>query len=152
TEIAWRCLRSPPDDRVRIRVVAFEHRTKEWCPGNPAVVSREGEPQRLTSEPGTASLIRDDRSPSADAMVPALQDGPADAAGTRYDPTAIAAVVRADAGGMRVGGEQNLTESVLLQPGRREFGRFCCARQSETRGDARKVAGSKVRLLEALVR
>ena len=55
---------------------------------------------------------------------------------------AVGAVVRADAGRVRVGGQDGLAERLALLPRRRELGRLGRARQCEAGGDPRKVVAA----------
>ena len=95
--------------------------------------------QCLDTEPGAAAFIGDRQAPSADPMVAAADHRPSDAARADDEHGAIAALVRADAGGMGIGGEDRAAEGLLMQFCRGQVGRLGGAGQRQTGGDARQI-------------
>ena len=92
---------------------ALEDAPEQRGPFGASVVRLERPAHGLAAEPGAAALVRDREAPAADAVVPAAEDRPADAAGADDDDAAVPAAMGADAGRMRVGGDQHAPEGVV---------------------------------------
>ena len=71
--------------------------------------------QCLDTEPGAASFIGNRQPPAAHAVVPASNHSPSDAARAGDHNGAIAALVCAHAGGVRVGCKDGAAEGLLVQ-------------------------------------
>jgi hypothetical protein len=109
-EIARRGVRRPAHDGVRIGVEFLEQALQQAAPGDASVTGVQDPAHRRRAEPGAAALIRQRQPPAADPIGAAIDERPADAAGPGDDDAALAAAMRADAGGMCVGGNQRMPE------------------------------------------
>jgi hypothetical protein len=148
-EVARRCVLGPVHDGMRVALVMGEHGAQQLGPCDPSVMRREHAAHDLASDPGTAALVGDLRTPSADAMLPAAQYRPADRAGADDDDPAVGAVVRADAGRMRIRRQDDLAERLAPLPRRRELGGLGRTRQRQAGGDPRQIVRRELRLREA---
>src|SRR5205823_7321904 len=88
---------------------------------------------RLAAEPGAAPLVGKRQTPSADPVLPAADDRPADTAGTGDNNPAIASMMRPDTGGMRIAGDHGVAERQPPRSRRCQFGRLGRAGEREAR-------------------
>src|SRR5581483_9838400 len=112
-EVARRGLAAPRHDGMRVLAELFEHRAQAGRPRGAAVGGPQYAPQGFGAEPGTAAFVRQRQAPAADAMRAAFHHRPADRAGAGDDNAAVARAVGADAGGMRVRGDDGAAEGML---------------------------------------
>src|SRR5439155_7443985 len=114
------------------------------------VMRPQHSPHCLAAEPGGASVVGKRQTPAADPVLPAIDDRPADAAGAGNNHAAIPSPVRPDAGGVRVAGDNGMTEWQAPRPGRRQFGRLGRAGEREAGNYASHRVLAQPRLGEAL--
>ena len=140
-EVSRQRARDPADNGVCIRTELLEYGAQKRSPCDAPVMSHQDAPQRLATKPGAASFIGNRQAPSPHPVVPASDHGPSDAARADDENRAIAAVVRAHAGGVRVGCEDGSAERLFVQFCGSQLGRLRRAGQCQAGGDPRKILG-----------
>src|SRR5205085_684454 len=88
-------------------------------------------PERLATEPGSATFIREQQSPAADAVLPAADHRPTDAAGADDDNAAVLSRMGADTGGLRVADDQGMAERQASRARGGQFSRLGGAGERE---------------------
>jgi len=137
TEVARRCGRGPAYDRVRVIVEIGKQHAQKGRPRDAAVPGPQRAPQRLPAKPGATSFIGDWKAPAADAACLSIQHCPTNRTRTRdYDP-AIPLAMRTDAGGMRIGSNDDFAKRVLLLLRSGKKRRFAGAGQSKAGNNPR---------------
>jgi hypothetical protein len=138
-EIAWCSIHNPLKDSMRVLIEPCEHYAQERRPIDSAVISPEHMAQGFVAEPRAAAFVGDRPAPAADAMVQPLAFRPADAAGANNDDAAIVPAMRADTGGMRIGGDDRAANRMRLILRGGEIFRLTGAGQRQASGDARGI-------------
>src|SRR6059058_1122990 len=110
TEFGWPRAVGPAHDRVGVAGEFVEQTPQQRGRRDAAVLSPQRLPERLAAQPGSATLIRERQSPAADAVLPAADHRPTDAAGADDDNAAVLSRMGADTGGLRVADDQGMAE------------------------------------------
>src|SRR5437868_3980090 len=130
-EFGWPRTVRPAHDRVGVAGEFVEQTPQQRGRRDAAVVSPQRLPERLATEPGSAAFIRERQSPAADAVLPAVDHRPTDAAGADHDNPAILSRMGADTGGLRVAGDRCMAERQASRARGGQFPRFGGAGERE---------------------
>ena len=148
-EIARRRSRGPAHDRVRIRLELLVERGKQGGPVDAPVARPQHAAQRLAPEECAAALVRHRQAPAAHPIVPAVELGPADAAGAHDDDAAVPALMGTDTGGMRVARHDRAAERMAAPLGGGKLGRLGGPGQGKAGGGPAEVARRQPGLAQA---
>src|SRR5437763_5763672 len=130
-EFGWPRTVGPAHDRVGVAGEFVEQTPQQRGRRDAAVLSPQRLPERLAAQPGSATLIRERQSPAADAVLPAADARPTDAAGADDDNAAVLSRVGADTGGLRVADDQGMAEREMPRARGGQFSRLGGAGERE---------------------
>ena len=150
-EVARRRLRGPVHDGVRIALELLEHGAQQRGPCDAAVMRPQARGARPRGRARRRCPRRRPASPSRrrDAAGRASTAQPMLPVPTTMTPPSRAAM-RADAGRMRVRGQDGPAERMLCCARRSELGRLARARQRQAGGDARQIVGRRAAPAQAV--
>ena len=108
-----------------------------------SVMGPQHAPQRFLAEPCAAAFIGHNQAPAADTILAARELSPSNGAGAGHHHAAIAAAVRSDTSGLRIGRNHGAGERMLQPLGGRQVGRLAGACERQAGGDPPQVSGGR---------